>query len=88
MRNWDEAEEKGNQNCSAEADFQDAQRVCKQIGIPLHEVNFVSEYWNQVFVPFLNMVSPESIEVCMCGDFNIATSWALCGLLSLYFKDV
>ena len=57
MRNWDEAEEKGNQNCSAEADFQDAQRVCKQVGIPLYEVDFISEYWNKVFVPFLDMVS-------------------------------
>lgn len=56
MRNWDEAEELGNQGCNVEADFKDAQRVCKHIGIPLHEADFVNEYWNQVFAPFLDKV--------------------------------
>lgn len=48
MRNWDEGEETGNQNCSIEADLKDAKAVCSKLGIPLQEVNFVAEYWNQV----------------------------------------
>ncbi|PRW33801.1 tRNA 2-thiouridine(34) synthase isoform B [Chlorella sorokiniana] len=53
MRNWDESEETGNQNCSVEKDARDAAAVCRQLGIPLHEADFVSQYWNQVFSEFL-----------------------------------
>ena len=58
MRNWDEAEEQGNQNCSVEADFQDAQRICNQLAIPLHVVDFVRDYWTQVFSGFVAQVWP------------------------------
>ena len=47
MRNWDVANEKG--VCMADKDMEDAQLVCQHIGIPFHEVNFVKEYWNEVF---------------------------------------
>lgn len=107
MRNWDEGEETGNQNCSGarcewhavhavhadaaapfahcrprpaqpsrrswlgerqpadrqalpcpstptppavERDLRDAAAVCRQLGVPLHEADFVSQYWNQVGV--------------------------------------
>lgn len=53
MRNWDEAEETGNQNCSVEQDLRDAKRVCAALKIPLHEADFVDRYWHQVFTPFL-----------------------------------
>lgn len=53
MRNWDEAEETGNRNCSIEADLRDAKAVCRQLQIPLHEADFVSQYWTQVFTSFL-----------------------------------
>ena len=53
MRNWDEREEVGNQNCSVEADFKDAQAVARHLGMPLYEADFVSQYWNEVFVGFL-----------------------------------
>ena len=57
MRNWDASEEKGtNDNCTVEADFAQAQRVCRHIGIPLHEVDFVRQYWTQVFSEFLTQV--------------------------------
>ncbi len=56
MRNWDESEEKGNDNCSVEADLAQAQSVCRHIGIPLHEVDFVRQYWTQVFSDFLAQV--------------------------------
>jgi tRNA U34 2-thiouridine synthase MnmA/TrmU len=58
MRNWDESEEKGNDNCTVEADFTKAQSVCQHLGIPLHEVDFVRQYWTQVFSDFIAQVSP------------------------------
>lgn len=54
MRNWDEKEEKGNSNCSIEADFRQAQRVCSCLNIDLLEADFVSKYWDDVFVKFLD----------------------------------
>lgn len=47
MRNWDIADEKG--YCQADHDKEDAEYVCRKIGIPLLEVSFVKEYWNNVF---------------------------------------
>lgn len=53
MRNWDESEETGNQNCSVEEDHRDAKRVCKHLGIPLYEADFVDQYWTKVFTHFV-----------------------------------
>jgi hypothetical protein len=53
MRNWDEQEEVGNENCSVERDRRDAAAVCRQLRIPLHEADFVSRYWNSVFTDFV-----------------------------------
>eukprot|EP00887_Chlorella_sp_A99_P008097 scaffold12.g8097.t1 len=47
MRNWDEGEETGNHNCSVERDARDASAVCRALGVPLHEADFVSRYWNE-----------------------------------------
>uniref|UniRef100_A0A6P7GR48 tRNA-5-taurinomethyluridine 2-sulfurtransferase n=1 Tax=Diabrotica virgifera virgifera TaxID=50390 RepID=A0A6P7GR48_DIAVI len=47
MQNWDIRDEKG--ICSSEEDFKDAQYVCDKLGIKLHHVNFVKQYWNEVF---------------------------------------
>lgn len=47
MKNWDEKDESG--QCSTDHDRDDAKFVCQHIGIPFHEVNFVKEYWNDVF---------------------------------------
>lgn len=52
MRNWDVANEKG--VCMADKDMEDAQLVCQHIGIPFLEVNFVKEYWNEVFSSFIS----------------------------------
>ncbi|GAB1610739.1 mitochondrial tRNA-specific 2-thiouridylase 1-like [Argonauta hians] len=51
MTNWDIADENG--VCSAETEFQDAQFTCDRLDIPLHRVNFVKQYWNNVFSSFL-----------------------------------
>ena len=56
MRNWDGAEEGGDAACSAEADRADARRVCDALNIPLHEADFVREYWTRVFDDFLAQV--------------------------------
>ncbi|XP_066245078.1 mitochondrial tRNA-specific 2-thiouridylase 1 [Euwallacea similis] len=47
MRNWDIADEKG--HCRSNEDLKDASYVCDKLNIPLHQVNFVKEYWNEVF---------------------------------------
>ncbi|KAK0086296.1 hypothetical protein PV326_005610 [Microctonus aethiopoides] len=51
LRNWDTADETG--KCLADEDYRDADYVCKKLDIPLIEVNFVKEYWNDVFSYFL-----------------------------------
>lgn len=50
MTNWDDEEG----YCTAARDLQDARRVCEQIGIPLHHVNFAREYRENVFEHFLS----------------------------------
>lgn len=50
MSNWEEDEEG---YCTAAEDFQDARRVCEQLGIPLHRVSFAREYRDRVFAHFL-----------------------------------
>ncbi|KAG4073295.1 hypothetical protein HA402_008641 [Bradysia odoriphaga] len=51
MKNWDQVDEMG--QCPGEADWEDAQWVCNKLSIPLVQVNFVKEYWNDVFSCFL-----------------------------------
>lgn len=52
MKNWDLVDEHG--SCTGEADLKDANFVCDRLRIPLVEVNFVKEYWNNVFGQFLH----------------------------------
>lgn len=51
MKNWDDTDESG--VCTAELDYDDVRRVCDQIDIPYYTVNFEQEYWDKVFVYFL-----------------------------------
>jgi tRNA-specific 2-thiouridylase len=51
MRNWDGDDDA---YCTAAADLQDARRVCEDLGIPLHTVNFAAEYRERVFRHFLD----------------------------------
>ncbi len=51
MKNWEEDDDA--RYCSAAVDLADAQKVCQQLDIPLHTVNFSSEYWDHVFDHFL-----------------------------------
>ena len=62
MRNWDSVinnDYLGNPNldndiCPQEVDYNDAVEVCKKLDIPHHRVDFVKEYWDNVFTYFLD----------------------------------
>jgi tRNA-uridine 2-sulfurtransferase len=51
MKNWEEDDTE--EYCSAHIDLADAQQVCDKLDIPLHSVNFATEYWDHVFEYFL-----------------------------------
>ena len=51
MKNWEEDDSE--EYCTATEDLADAQSVSDQLGIPLHTVNFSTEYWDNVFKYFL-----------------------------------
>ena len=51
MKNWEEDDDE--EYCAASVDLADAQKICDQLNIPLHTVNFSSEYWDRVFEYFL-----------------------------------
>jgi tRNA-specific 2-thiouridylase len=50
MTNWEDDDG----YCTAAADLQDARRVCEQLDIPLHHVNFSAQYRDRVFEYFLD----------------------------------
>ncbi len=59
MRNWDSTingEDFQNDDiiCPQEKDYNDAKLVCDHLGIPLHRVDFIKEYWDYVFKYFLD----------------------------------
>ena len=47
MHNWDELDESG--QCTSESDYVAVQEICSHIQVPCRRVNFVKEYWNEVF---------------------------------------
>ncbi len=61
MRNWDSMlnnDTLGNPNfneniCPQETDYNDAIKTCEILGIKLHRVDFIKEYWDNVFNYFL-----------------------------------
>ena len=61
MRNWDSMinnDIDGNPNlnnniCPQEEDYNDALKTCEILGIKLHRVDFIKEYWDYVFMYFL-----------------------------------
>ena len=62
MRNWDASINNdimgnptiNNNICPQEQDYNDALSVCNKLGIPLHRIDFVKEYWDYVFTYFLD----------------------------------
>jgi len=61
MRNWDSTTNNdvlGNPTvddevCTQEKDYQDAKKVADALGIEMHRVDFIEEYWDNVFTYFL-----------------------------------
>lgn len=47
MKNWDERDETG--NCRAEAEYDHVRKLCAALDITCTRVDFVKEYWNEVF---------------------------------------
>ena len=62
MRNWDSSlnndilgnPDLDNNICPQEQDYNDAIKVCEKLGIELHRVDFIKEYWDYVFQYFLD----------------------------------
>ena len=62
MRNWDSSVNNdingnptlNNDICTQEEDYNDALKVCEKLGIKLHRIDFVKEYWDYVFTYFLD----------------------------------
>ena len=59
MKNWDsninnDPEGIKEDICPQEQDYIDAKKACDIIGIPLYRVDFIKEYWDNVFTYFLN----------------------------------
>ncbi len=54
MKNWDEDDNIDSKTCPAVQDYEDALSVCQKLNIPLYSFNFSNEYWDQVFVGFLD----------------------------------
>jgi len=52
MKNWEEEDTEN--YCAAQQDAEDAAKVCQQLGIPFHRINFAAEYWDHVFEDFLS----------------------------------
>lgn len=61
MRNWDastNSDTLGNPTldqdvCPQEQDYMDALQIAQQLDLPLHRVDFVAEYWDDVFSVFI-----------------------------------
>ena len=58
MKNWDsninnDVEGITDDICPQELDYRDAKSVCDELGIPLYRVDFIKEYWDDVFKYFL-----------------------------------
>ena len=61
MRNWDSTLNNdidgnptiNNNICPQEVDYNDALKTCELLGIKLHRVDFIKEYWDHVFLYFL-----------------------------------
>lgn len=47
MKNWQEDD--NDSHCPATQDLMDAQKVCENLRIPLHTINFSNQYWDNVF---------------------------------------
>jgi tRNA-uridine 2-sulfurtransferase len=55
MRNWEKhQDDHSTQKCTNDQDLDDAHYVSQHLNIRLHVVDFIKEYWTNVFEPFLD----------------------------------
>ncbi len=54
MKNWEEEDASG--VCKSAIEYEDMVRVCEHLDIPYYSVNFVKEYWDNVFTHFLEEI--------------------------------
>ena len=62
MRNWDSGANNdilgnptlGENICPQEQDYNDAKAVCEQLGIEILRIDFIKEYWDNVFTYFID----------------------------------
>lgn len=58
MQNWDDFVNfnfnDSSSNCSIAKDYEDAKNVANHIGIPIIKVDFINEYWNEVFLQVID----------------------------------
>ena len=59
MKNWDSNINNDKEGitdgvCPQELDYRDAKAVCDELCIPLYRVDFIKEYWDDVFKYFLD----------------------------------
>ena len=59
MKNWDSNINNDKEGitdgvCPQELDYRDAKSVCDELSIPLYRVDFIKEYWDDVFKYFLD----------------------------------
>jgi len=54
MKNWEEKDDDG--HCLSKKDFEDAQRVCQIVNVPLYGIDLSREYWENVFTHFLREI--------------------------------
>jgi len=59
MSNWDVDEESEECDGSQARDWNDVRDTCAALGIKCRRVSFVKEYWNEVFLPFVEGFSSE-----------------------------
>ncbi len=79
MKNWDEDDENG---CNAKEDLEYAKDACDKLNVKLHTANFSDEYWNNVFLDFINNYkngyTPNPDVLCnKYIKFNVFTEYAI-----------
>jgi hypothetical protein len=83
MRNWDERDETG--FCNADKDFDEVRLICDKLQIPVREVNFVKDYWHEVF-RFVRHSKSFHAYVAVVFIVNIRNHAAIMSLLLSHYS--
>ena len=80
LKNWDEIDESG--FCSSNQDYEDAKCISHILKLPLTKLDFVKEYWTEVFSNFIkdyeNGLTPNPDILCnKMIKFNLFYKFAI-----------